>query len=70
VTSAEDATYSGCPLTSKTDEYVDQVKELVHGNRRTTIHSILGISFGTVDSILKDNLNMHQIATKSVPHNC
>jgi hypothetical protein len=47
------------------------VKELVHKNRRISIHevaSMLGISFGSLQSILKDNLNMHWIAAKFVPH--
>jgi len=36
-------------------------------NRRIAIHevgNILGIPFGTVQRILKDNLSMHQIAAK------
>jgi hypothetical protein len=49
---------------------VDQVKEFVKGNRRITIcedADMLEIFLGWVQSILKDNLNMCQIATKFVP---
>jgi hypothetical protein len=55
---------------SKTDENVDHVKEFIIGNRRTMICEVadkFGILFGSVQSILKDNLNMYQIATKFVP---
>jgi hypothetical protein len=48
---------------SKADKNVDWVKELVHENSRITICEVanmLGISYGSVQSILKDNLNMHQ----------
>ena len=54
-------------LARKTDENVDQVRELFRENKRIAIHevgNILGVSFGTVRRILKDNLSMHQIAAK------
>jgi hypothetical protein len=57
-------------VTSKTDENVDQVKELVYKNRRITIHDIanmLGVSFGSVQSFLIDSLNMHWLAVKFMP---
>jgi hypothetical protein len=47
------------PSTSKTDENVDKVKGLFHKNRRITICEVadmLGISFGSVQRIQKDNL--------------
>jgi hypothetical protein len=46
-------------------------KGLVHDNRRIAlceVANVLGISYGSVQSILEDNLNMHWIKTKSVPH--
>jgi hypothetical protein len=55
---------------SKIDEHEDQVKEFVIGNIRITICEVsdmLGISFGSVKSILKDNLNMCQIAKIFAP---
>jgi hypothetical protein len=45
-------------------------KELDYEYKRITIWEVanmLGISFRSVQSILKDNLNMHQTATKFVP---
>ena len=47
---------------SKTDKGADQVKEFVFGNTRITtfeVANILEISFGSLDTILKDCLNMH-----------
>jgi hypothetical protein len=55
--------------TSKTDENVDQAKEIVPRNKRITIHEVvnmLGISFGSVQSILKDDVNMCPIVAKLV----
>lgn len=52
------------------DENVDPAREILRENRRIAIHevgNILGISFGTVRRILKDNLSMHQIAAKFAP---
>jgi hypothetical protein len=49
------------------------VKELVLKSRRMTTYEVtdmLGISFGWVQSILRDNLKMHWIATKFMPHTC
>lgn len=66
VTCVKDAERAGRPSTSKTDE-----NELVHENRRITIRELadtINISFGSVQSILKDNLNMCRIAAKFVPH--
>lgn len=67
VTSLQDAECSGCTLARKRAENVDQLRELFRENRRIAIHevgNILGISFGTVQRILKDNLSVHQIAVK------
>ena len=54
-------------MTRKTDLNVDQVKEQILENRRITIHevaSLVGISFGPIQSILKDKQNMHHTAAK------
>lgn len=64
VTSVEYDEHLGCPLTSKTDENVDWDKELFR-NRRITMYEIAGmlrISFGSIQSIMKDNPNMHYAA--------
>jgi pyrrolidone-carboxylate peptidase len=47
---------------SSTDENVDQLKEFIFKNRRTTIH-ILGISFSCAETILKESLNIHHTAS-------
>jgi predicted HTH transcriptional regulator len=58
VTSDEDAEHLACPSTSKTNEKVDQMKELILKNRRVTNRegaNRVGISFASVQSIiLKD----------------
>jgi len=59
LTTVKDADHSGHPLTSKTGENVDKVKDLVLEHRRITIHevaNILGISVGSVHTSLQDNL--------------
>lgn len=56
---------------SKRDENMDWVKWLVVRNRRITVHEVanmLGSSSGAIQSILKDSLNMCQIAGKFVPY--
>jgi hypothetical protein len=69
VTSVEDVERSGCQSTSKTSENMAQVKDFVLKNRIMNICKLLmlEISFGSVLSILKDSLNVHQIAAKFVP---
>jgi hypothetical protein len=57
---------TGCPLTSKTDENVDQVKKLVL-KTKIIIHEVAGmlrIPFRLVKSILKDDLKMCWTCTK------
>jgi len=54
-------------------EIVDRVKELVLKSREITIFevtSMLGTSFATVESIVKDILDMHQIVAKPVSCTC
>ncbi|XP_018347274.1 PREDICTED: uncharacterized protein LOC108751537 [Trachymyrmex septentrionalis] len=61
---------SGRPSTSKTDENVQEVKEIVLKNRRITIREIaddLNISFGSCQSILTDVLGMTRVSVKFVP---
>jgi hypothetical protein len=71
--SVKDADHSGHPMASKTDENMDKVKELVFENRKITIHEVanmLAISFGSVQSNLKDNLPVHHTAMKFVSCTC
>ena len=70
VTSVEDAERSGCQSTSKTGENMDKVKDFILKIRIMNVCKLLmlEISFGSVLSILKDSLNVHQIAAKFVPN--
>jgi hypothetical protein len=63
--SAEDDERSG-PCSSKTTENVKKIWELIHKERRRTIHELTdtaGISYG----FCQENLNMRHIAMKFVP---
>jgi hypothetical protein len=67
--SAENDERSELPSTSKTTENVEEIRELIHENRRRTIHELadtLGISYG-VGQFLTENLDMRRIAAKFVP---
>jgi ribosomal protein S25 len=69
--SVEDVERSGRPSTSKTTENVEKIRELVHEDRRRTIHELadtVGISYGVCLEILTKNLNMRCIAVKIVLH--
>jgi hypothetical protein len=73
LTSVKATDHSGHPLTSKTGENVDKVKDVVLENRRITIYevaNILGISVGSAHTSLKDSQNMHHIAMKFVSCTC
>ena len=66
----DDDDRSGRPSTSQTPENVDRVREVIHSDRRQTIADvcdIVGLSYGSVQRILSDVLNMRRIAAKFVP---
>lgn len=68
--SVEDEKRSGRPSTSKTDENVQKVAKMVRSNRRLTIRELteeLNISYGSVQSILTDDLQMRRVSAKFVP---
>jgi hypothetical protein len=68
--SVDDNLRSGRPMTSKTDNCVAQVQELIRANRRSTIHEPSakdGVSYGTCQVILTQDLNMRRVAAKFVP---
>jgi hypothetical protein len=68
--SVEDEKHSGRPSTSKTTENVEKILELIHKDRRRTIHELAdsaGISYGVCQEILAENLNMHCTAVQFVP---
>ena len=66
----EDDERSGRPCTSKTDENVQKVEEIVRNDRRLSIRMIaemVHIDKETVRQILHDNLNMTKVCAKVVP---
>jgi hypothetical protein len=66
--SAEDDERSGRPSTSKTIVNVEKITELIHEDRRRTIHELAdtaGINYGVCQGILKEHLNMRRIAPTS-----
>ena len=68
--SVESDPRSGRPSTSRNDDIIDQVQTLVMQNRRVTTRELadeVGISNGSVDTILKDDLAMRRVSAKFVP---
>jgi bacterioferritin-associated ferredoxin len=68
--SVEDDERSGRPRISKTTGNVEKIRELIHEDRRRTIHKLadtVGISCGVCQEILTENLNMRRIAAKFLP---
>ena len=69
-TSLEDDESSGRPSTSSTPTNVETIQWLVHEDRRITIKeiaAIVNVSYGTMQTILTRDTNMHCIAAKFVP---
>ena len=69
-TSVNDDEHSGRLLTSTTPENIAKVRQAILADRRQTIHDvceIVGMSYGTVQRILADNLNMRRISARFVP---
>jgi len=53
-----------------TPKYVETIRRLVHEDRRRTIKdtaAIVNVSYGTVQTILMCDLNIHRVAAKFVP---
>ena len=62
--SVEDDERSGHPSTSKTQENVENVSEMIRSHRRLTIREItedLNISYGSVQNIVTTDLNMRRV---------
>ena len=61
---------SGRPSTSIDDQNINKINEMVLGNRRLTIRKLVdmvGISFGSVQTILKDQLGLRRVKSSLVP---
>jgi len=69
-TSVDDDELSGRPSTSTTPENIAKIPEVILADRRQTIDDvceIVGLSYGTIQRILADNLNMRGISAGFVP---
>jgi len=70
VESVDDDAGEGRPSTSRVDENIQRVYDLVKADRRITTRMTaerLGISNGSVQTILKIDLNMRKLCAKIVP---
>jgi hypothetical protein len=68
--SVEDRKYSGQLSTCTTPEMIAEVIEVILEDRRQTINDVCncaGLSYGSYQPILADELNMRQTAAKFVP---
>ena len=68
--SVESEPRSGRLCTSRNEEVKDQVREEVLNDRRVTVREItveVGISTGSVHSILTEDLRMRRVSAKFVP---
>jgi transposase len=66
----EDDERSGRPSTSSTPKNVETIRQLVHEDRQRTIKdiaTIVNVSYGTLQTILTCDMNMHRVAAKFVP---
>ncbi|XP_068250275.1 protein GVQW3-like [Palaemon carinicauda] len=69
-TSVESKPQSGRPSTSRNEEFVENVPRIVENDHRITINEItevVGISTGSVHTILTEDLAMRQVSAKFVP---
>ena len=69
-TSLEDEARSGRPLDATDEEMCKKIRDLVHSDRRIQVEEIaqaLGISHGSVSTILHDRLGMHKLTARWVP---
>jgi len=66
----EDDERSGRTSTSSTPKHVETIRRLMHEDRRRTIKdiaTIVNVSYGTVQTSVKSDLNMNRVAAKCVP---
>ena len=70
-TSNESDPCSGRPSTSRNEEMIAKVRTIIRNNRRLTVREIVddcGISVGSCDAILTDDLHMKHVCAKFMPH--
>ena len=68
--SVTDEERSGRPATSRTEENIAKVRQIVRKNRRLTIRSIaeqVNIDRETVRKILTEDLDMRKVCAKMIP---
>jgi len=68
--SVESDPRSGRPSTSRTEEMIAKVRTIVRNNRRLTVRETAddcGISVGSCDAIVTDDLHMNCVCAKFVP---
>ena len=69
-TSLEDDVKSGRPLDATNEEMCTKVRDLVYSDRRIQVEEIaqaLGISYGSVSTILHDRLGIWKLTARWVP---
>ena len=69
-TSVENDPRSGRPSTSRNEEMIAKVRTIVRNNRKLTVRETAdgcGISVGSCDAILTDNLRIKRVCAKYVP---
>jgi response regulator of citrate/malate metabolism len=68
--SVTDEERSGQPATSRTEESIAKVCQILHENRRLTVRNIaeqVNIDRGTVRKIITEDLDMRKVYAKMVP---
>nr|CAP20055.1 transposase [Portunus trituberculatus] len=69
--SLEDDPRTGRPSTSRTEENIAAVRRMIEENRHTTIAVIsddLGLSTGSIHTIIHEDLKMRKVCSRWVPH--
>ena len=67
---SEDDERSGRPSTSKTDENINKMREMLINNRKLTIRELaedLNIACGSIQDIVVNGLGLRRVAAKLVP---
>ena len=70
-TSLEDDSRIGRPVTSLTDENIDLIRTLIEENPHVSIRYLAvdtGMSYGTISSIIHDELKLKKLCARWIPH--